>query len=73
MEDIYDDLKELMDDQEDIQEIMGRSYGVDFDEAELEDELNELDEEIINEQLTGVPSYVPAAASKSEAVPMMNV
>jgi len=28
---------------------MGRSYGVDFDEAELEDELNELDEEIINE------------------------
>ena len=41
---------------------MSRSYQVDFDESELMDELNELDEEIINEQLNDgldVPSYMP--------------
>ncbi len=41
---------------------MTRSYNVDYDESELMDELNELDEEIINEQLgdgLNVPSYIP--------------
>ena len=41
---------------------MGRSYNVNYDESELMDELNELDEEIINEQLgdgLNVPSYIP--------------
>jgi hypothetical protein len=41
---------------------MTRSYNVDYDETELMDELNELDEEIINEQLgegLSVPSYIP--------------
>ena len=62
MEDLYDDLADLMADQEEIQEIMTRSYQVEYDESELMDELNELDEEIINEQLgdgLDVPSYVP--------------
>ncbi len=52
-----------MADQEEIQEVMGRSYNVEFDENELMDELNELDEEIVNEQLDeglNVPSYLPA-------------
>lgn len=43
---------------------MTRSYNVEYDESELMDELNELDEEIVNEQLNGeldVPSYVPNA------------
>ena len=43
---------------------MTRSYNVEYDENELMDELNELDEEIVNEQLNGeldVPSYVPVA------------
>ena len=41
---------------------MTRSYNVEYDENELMDELNELDEEIVNEQLNGeidVPSYIP--------------
>lgn len=42
---------------------MSRSYQVEYDESELMDELNELDEEIVNEQLgdhtLNVPSYVP--------------
>ena len=62
MEDIFDDLQDMMADQEEIQEVMSRSYNVEYDESELMDELNELDEEIINEQLgdgLNVPSYVP--------------
>ena len=61
MEDLFDDLADLMADQEEIQECMGRSYQVEYDEDELIDELNELDEEIVNEQLgTGlVPEYIP--------------
>ena len=43
---------------------MTRSYAVEYDESELMDELNELDEDIVNEQLQGdglnVPGYVPA-------------
>ena len=49
MEDLFDDLADLMADQEEIQECMGRSYQVQYDEDELIDELNELDEEIVNE------------------------
>jgi hypothetical protein len=43
---------------------MSRSYNVEYDESELMDELNELDEDIVNEQLSdginNVPSYVPS-------------
>ncbi len=41
---------------------MTRSYNVEYDESELMDELNELDEDIVNEQLEeglNVPSYIP--------------
>lgn len=63
LEDLYDDLADLMADQEEIQDVMSRSYQVEYDESELMDELNELDEEIVNEQLgdgLNVPSYVPS-------------
>ena len=71
MEDLFDDLADLMADQEEIQEIMGRSYQVDYDESELMDELAELDEEIVNEQLSdglNVPSYVPAQHAEAKKV-----
>ena len=53
---------------------MSRSYQVDYDESELMGELDELNEEIVNEQLSdglhSVPSYVPqqhtATAAKVE-------
>ena len=62
VEDMFDDMADMMADQEDIQEMMGRNFGVDCDEAALMDELGELDEEIIGDQLNeglGLPSYIP--------------
>lgn len=70
MEDLYEDLADLMQDQEEIQEIMCRSYQVEYNESELMDELNELDEDIVNEQLNDgldVPSYIPAAQKDPNA------
>ncbi len=63
---MYDDLADLMADQEEIQEVLTRSYNVEYDESELMDELNELDEDIVNEQLNDgleVPSYIPKVAA----------
>ncbi len=51
---------------------MGRNFGVEFDEGELMDELNELDEEIIGDQLNeglGLPSYIPQAANPAQPNP----
>ena len=63
VEDLLDDMVDMMADQEDIQEMMSRTFGVEYDESELLDELNELDEEIIGDQLNeeglGLPSYIP--------------
>ena len=62
VEDMMDDMQELMADQEDIQEMMGRNFGMEYDEGELEAELAELDEELISDQLNeglGLPSYIP--------------
>ena len=50
MEDLFDDMQEMMEEQEEIQEIMGRNFAVgDFDEEALTAELNELDEELAEE------------------------
>ena len=51
IEDVMMDMEELMADQEDIQDMMGQNFAVDYNEADLLDELNELDEEIVGEQL----------------------
>ena len=70
MEDLFDDLADMMADQEEIQEVMSRSYQVEYDESELLDELAELDEDIVNEQLSdgfNVPSYVPKQANTNVA------
>ena len=58
VEDMFDDMADLMADQEDIQEMMGRNFGVEYDEDELMGELQELDAEIMNEELS-LPSYIP--------------
>merc|ERR1711915_226895 len=57
-----DDMAEMLADQEEINECMGRNYNCEFDETELLGELDELDEELAAEQLDeglGMPSYVP--------------
>lgn len=48
LEDIQDDLADLLEDQEEIQEILGRSYGIpdSIDEADLDAELAGLEEEL---------------------------
>ena len=73
IEDLYEDLAELMEDNEEIQEMMGKCFSVEYDESELEGELAELDEEIINEQLDARPAYVPIAPAKAAPQPMMNM
>ena len=87
MEDLFDDMADMMADMEEINEVMGRAYNVEFDEGELLGELDELDEELAAEQLDeglGVPSYVPnsqkvnggpqaAAAESSEADALNNM
>ena len=71
MEDLFDDMQEMMEEQEEIQEVMGRNFAVgDYDEAGLMDELNELDEEMAEEQLAGglgVPSYIPGSMKADKA------
>ena len=68
MEDVMDDMEDMMADQEEIQEMMGRNFGVEYDENELMDELAELDAEILDEE-TSLPSYIPQA-NKNPAQPV---
>ena len=63
VEDMFDDMADLMADQEEIQEMMGRNFGVDYDEDELMGELQELDAEIMDEELS-LPSYIPQGAKQ---------
>ena len=73
VEDLFDDMADMMADQEDIQEMMGRNFGVEYDESELLDELNELDEEIIGDQLNeglGLPNYIPQNQNPNPAQPV---
>lgn len=63
IEDVADDMEELLQDQQEINEILGRSYAVPdgFDEAELENEFAMLEEEVALEKMSGgnIPSYIP--------------
>merc|ERR550514_2680391 len=67
IEKLQDELSDMMEDAQEIQEIMGQSYGVpdDFDEDDMMAELDMLEDEIIQEDLLGgapdVPSYVKAS------------
>ena len=69
VEDMMDDMQDMMADQEEIQEMMGRNFECEFDENDLLDELAELDEEIIGDQLNeglGLPSYIPQGNKAKE-------
>lgn len=68
IEDMHDDMSELLEQSEEIQEIMGREYGVpeELDEEDLEQELAALEELDGLEELEAedeVPSYLVSAAS----------
>ena len=70
VEQVQDDMEDLLDQSGALQETLSRSYGVpeDIDEAELEAELEALDEEP-GELEMEVPSYLQQAASGVQAQP----
>mmetsp|Transcript_22628 Transcript_22628/g.31918 ORF Transcript_22628/g.31918 Transcript_22628/m.31918 type:complete len:223 (-) Transcript_22628:126-794(-) len=70
MEDLHEDMSEMLEQADEINEAMGRAYGVpdEVDEDELLGELDALDDELENE--TEVPSYLVNAASASKETPV---
>jgi len=76
IEDLQDDLSDLLEVNNEIQETLGRSYGLpsDVDESELEDELAALGEELDFESTpsylnsTSVPTTEPAETEKNMPV-----
>jgi charged multivesicular body protein 5 len=70
VEDLHDDMTDLMEDTNEIQDILGRSYGVpeELDETDLMAELDGLADELGDEELsaeTETPSYLQDAAKTS--------
>jgi charged multivesicular body protein 5 len=67
IEKIQDEMEDLMEQANDIQEALGRSYGLpeDLDEADLEAELEALGDEVMFGESEEVPSYLeePAASA----------
>lgn len=65
VEDMHDDMAELMEQSEEINELMGRSFAVpeDIDEADLEGELAGLEAEMGQELDDEIPDYLVSAAS----------
>eukprot|EP00164_Ancoracysta_twista_P000776 GFYU01001020.1.p1 GENE.GFYU01001020.1~~GFYU01001020.1.p1 ORF type:complete len:220 (-),score=77.53 GFYU01001020.1:159-818(-) len=64
IDDLQDDMADMMDMHNEVQEALSRTYGLpeEFDEADLEDELAALEDEMANEALfaeeDGAPSYL---------------
>jgi len=69
IEDLHDDMSEMMEMNEEIQEVMGRAYGVpeELDEDDLMNELNALEEEVALEEAEEIPSYLVNAASAAKS------
>ena len=51
MEDLRDDMDEMMQDTEYMNEMMNRNYAVDVDEAELDEEMKALDDDLFKDAL----------------------
>lgn len=78
IEDLHDDMSDLLEDADEINEIMGRSYGIpeELDETDLMNELEALEGELMDDedqtinqsQSNEIPSYLVNAATQSRAV-----
>lgn len=71
VEDVMDDLEDLLEQNNEIQESMGRSYGVEVDEDDLEAELDMLGDELdfgVEEEPAWATS-LPSAGEEPAAVP----
>lgn len=66
VEDLYDDMDDILMDQEEVQEIMGRNFGnvEEVDEDELLEELEGLDDDLEADMEDEMPSYLPEAGSQ---------
>eukprot|EP00696_Hemimastix_kukwesjijk_P006822 gnl/Hemi2/18662_TR6181_c0_g1_i1.p1 gnl/Hemi2/18662_TR6181_c0_g1~~gnl/Hemi2/18662_TR6181_c0_g1_i1.p1 ORF type:complete len:226 (-),score=88.76 gnl/Hemi2/18662_TR6181_c0_g1_i1:189-866(-) len=72
IEDMHDDLDDMLMMNDEIQEVLGRSYGVpdDLDDADLEAELAGLEEEMASELTTeAAPSYMQAREPQLPTAP----
>jgi len=79
IENLQDDLTDMMESNNEIQEALGRSYGIgDIDESELDDELASLGEELEMESTasylstsvpTSEPAYSPSGTSMEAPLP----
>jgi len=71
VEDLHDDMNDLLEDADEIQDVLGRQYGVpeELDENDLMDELNALEGEIAEEELETeeTPSYLVNAATAAKS------
>jgi charged multivesicular body protein 5 len=64
VEDLYDNMADMMADQDEINDMMQRDFGVDeLDEDEMLDELNELDEELAMEEMNN--DYAGSGGNKA--------
>lgn len=68
VEDLHDDMTEMLEMAEEVNETMGRAYGVpdELDENDLMEELEGLEEELEMEDDTEVPSYLVSAATAAK-------
>lgn len=64
IEESMDKVREAMDDANEISEALAQSFGVGFDEGDLEDELAELMREEVEEQLLGMKEVPKGEISK---------
>jgi len=69
VEDLHDDMTDLLEDADEINEVMGRAYGVpdELNEDDLMDELGALEDELAQEESEELPAYLLNAASASKA------
>ena len=73
LEDMYDNMAEMMADQEEINDMMTRDFGGEIDEDEMLDELNELDEELAMEEMNGkISGKSMAEKNKKEEEDILN-
>lgn len=68
IEDLHDDMSDMLEDADEINEVMGRAYGVpeELDENDLMDELGALEDELQQEESEELPSYLLNAASANK-------
>jgi charged multivesicular body protein 5 len=70
VEDVVDDMADLVEDMNEVNEIMGRSYAMldNIDEAELEAELDMLDNDLLEDE--GVPEQTPLSLYATPSLPV---